>query len=177
MGFASKSRENGFCGFKFFWYLFKNPTLLAPGDKESHAKLAFLEVINMEAQEDRPATERQKKFIQDLARQKNIELDTSLESMDMPTASRIINRLISPEDETEIHEPRPANTMAKQRIDNVKLGMAMKLVYNNWKYNVNAICSDGGLRNLFKGQVLETYGILREIEEKALEIFGGDRNG
>lgn len=79
----------------------------------------------METQHARPASERQKQLIQKLSQERNLQLDISLESLDMSTASGIINRLLNPDGDTSRDETRAGSAAPGRRVEHIKLGMAM----------------------------------------------------
>lgn len=123
--------------------------------------MILLEERKMETNE-KPASAKQRMLVQTLALRNGIKLEKPVEDLNMAEASQLIRCLLQPE-----------SRRTEAGIDNVKLGLATKLVYNNWKYNICAVVRDKKLKELFIEDVLATYKIMQEISQRAGEISLG----
>ena len=123
-------------------------------------------VNKMETENVRLASEKQKHLINILVKRNGFEIEKPLENLSSIEASRLIERLLFQQKDGVNQQ----NVKNGKNIDNIKLGLATKLVYNNWMYNVCALVRDKKLKEIFIKEVLATYRILQEISQKAMQM-------
>ena len=114
----------------------------------------------------RLASEKQKNLINILVKRNGFEIEKPLENLSTIEASRLIERLLF-QQKNGVNQNDLKND---KNIDNIKLGLATKLVYNNWMYNVCALVRDKKMKEIFVKEVLETYNILQEISQRAMQM-------
>ncbi len=123
-------------------------------------------VNKMETENVRLASEKQKQLINVLVKRNGFEIEKPLENLNSIEAGKLIDRLLF----QQKNGANQNNVKNYQNIDNIKLGLATKLVYNNWMYNVCALVRDKKMKAVFIKDVLATYRILQEISQEAMQM-------
>ena len=112
----------------------------------------------------KPATTKQKVLIQKISSERGLKLKQNIEELTLDEAKVLIDSLVRAKRGNKADYIRKSENQAKE-IDNVRLGLATKLVYNNWKYEVNSITKDKNVERVFISDVIATYDLLGKIKE------------
>jgi len=120
------------------------------------------------------ASPKQKHLVQILVKKNGIELEKPVEELNIAEASKLIGNLL--EAKSDGRNGKYIQTKGIDgKVDNAKLGLAIKLVYNNWMYNVATLVRDKKMKDFFIKEVLATYKILQEISQMAIQMtMAGD---
>ena len=111
----------------------------------------------------RPATDKQKLLIRNISQEKGLKLEQNIEEMTLDEAKILIDSLIKRKIDINVRAKKHENQ--QMETDLVRLGLATKLVYNNWKYEVNSITKDQNVERVFISDVIATYRLLGKIQE------------
>ncbi|MFC1489108.1 hypothetical protein ACFL6B_04590 [Thermodesulfobacteriota bacterium] len=117
----------------------------------------------------RLASYRQKQLVEKLVSKNGIRLPKPVDSLNFEEASKIIRKLIHKERAASQNNFTNSNQLVG-KVDNVKLGLATKLVYNNWEYNVSLITERKDIKDDFIKEVLATYKVLAELSQRATQM-------
>ena len=112
----------------------------------------------------KPATTKQKVLIQKISSERGLKLKQNIEELTLDEAKVLIDSLVRAKRGNKADYISKSENQAKE-IDNVRLGLATKLVYNNWKYEVNSITKDKNVERVFISDVIATYDLLGKIKE------------
>ena len=120
----------------------------------------------------KPATEKQKVLIQNISRERDIKLEKNVEELSLDEAKTLIDSLVKAKRNFKGVDRNPSKNPAKE-IDHVRLGLATKLVYNNWNFDVNSVTKKQEFQNVFISDVIATYDLLGKIQEalKNRDVF------
>lgn len=112
----------------------------------------------MSSEAEKPASEKQLEYIKDLLGKQSINQGSLPANLNSYEASQIIANLISKRQNTK---SSPNKAHRKRRINEARLGMAIKGVFRNWG-NMGRVPWDDK-REVFIEQVLEAYDLFTEI--------------
>ena len=115
-------------------------------------------------QNTRPATEKQKGLIENISRERGLKLERNVEELTLAEAKTLIDSLVKPKREFKAVEKNSSGNRS-QEIDHVRLGLATKLVYNNWNFDVNSVTKNEEYQSVFISDVIATYDLLGKIQD------------
>ena len=134
----------------------------------------------MEAKQIGLASARQREFLERLCKRTGVSLEKAMETMTSQEASVMIDELLAGENGGK---PVGGNGQAisrrqdswSKRSDEVKLGLATKLVYARWGDGILGITKSKTLRQVFIDEVIQTHKVFREIDSMVETMNkGGD---
>jgi hypothetical protein len=113
----------------------------------------------------RPATEKQKVLLQNISHERGIKLEQNIEELTLNEAKTLIDSLVKAKRNIKKGTDNEYRGSIDTEIDHVRLGLATKLVYNNWNFDVNAVTKKEEYQNVFISDVIATYDLLEKIQD------------
>jgi hypothetical protein len=111
---------------------------------------------------EKPASERQRAYIKRLQGEIGEERPVVSEEISSAEASTIISDLVA-------KAQKRNGTNAQTKINEPRLGMAMKECFRDWRRMGWDIFRDDERKKRFMNEVIETYGLFTEIVERVAQ--------
>lgn len=130
----------------------------------------------MEKANETQASEKQKQFIEALAKKNKVKVEKPLEELSFTEASELIDNLKKVGNSSD-KRTRSREQNGSEGRDDVKLGLATKCVYNRWLNQGQYVTRNTTTKEAFINEVLDTYQVFKEACQRAAEIEDKDKKG
>ena len=130
----------------------------------------------MEKANETQASEKQKQFIEALAKKNKVKVEKPLEELSFTEASELIDNLKKVGNSSD-KRIRSREQNGSEGRDDVKLGLATKCVYNRWLNQGQFVSHNPKTKEAFIKEVLDTYQVFKEVCQRAAETESGGTGG